>query len=156
MLFIVGVTIGAYNATQDSSVLYIAGFTIALLLVALRFGLMYIRKKGSGSMRALDRDISLLNHDRQKKWYLKIFGSLHALGRRDVFSFGAFLLMLMGNITAFFYALMGAVSLISGAIVISALSFSSRRNKEGRFKRTGDSANGKDATAAINKGIKES
>lgn len=156
LLFIVGVTIGAYNATQDSSVLYLAGFTISLLLVALRFGLKYIRKKGSGSMRALDHDISALNHDRQKKWYLKIFGSLHALGRRDVFSFVAFILMMMGNITAFFYALMGSVSLISGAIVISAVSFSSRRNKQSLFEHTGDSANGKDAPETTNKGIKES
>jgi CDP-L-myo-inositol myo-inositolphosphotransferase len=129
VLFIIGVTVGAYNATNDTAVLYIAGVAIGLLLIALRFGLFYIRKKGSGSMRALDQDISKLNHDRQKVWYLKFFGSVHHLGRRDVFSFAAFILMLMGNITAFYYAVMVSVSMMSIAIIISGVSMLSKAKK---------------------------
>ncbi|MCG8606068.1 NTP transferase domain-containing protein [bacterium] len=130
VLFIIGVTVGAYNATNDQAVLYIAGVTIGLLLITLRFGLFYIRKKGSGSMRALDQDISKLNHERQKVWYLKFFGSVHHLGRRDVFSFAAFVLMLMGNITAFYYAVIASVNMMSIAIMISGVSMLSRGNRD--------------------------
>ncbi len=126
-IFIIGVTVGTFRATGDPVVFFVTGFSLVFLLIALRFGLMYIRRKGSGSLRDLDRDIAALNHARQTRWYLKFFGHVHHLGRRDVFSFGALLIMLWGNISVFYWGLMGAVNLMSSGISISAASMLSRR-----------------------------
>jgi CDP-L-myo-inositol myo-inositolphosphotransferase len=119
--FISGVTLGAYNASHDSSVFYVGGFSLLFLLVALKFGLQYIRKKGSGSLRDLDQDIAALKHVRNRPWYFRFLGEIHHLGRRDLFSFMAMVVMVWGNITVFYWGLMGAVIMMSAGITVSAL-----------------------------------
>lgn len=119
--FISGAALGAYNASHDVSVLYVCGFSLTFLLVALKFGLQYIRKKGSASLRDLDQDIAALKHGRNRPWYFKFLSEIHHLGRRDLFSVAALLVMMWGNITVFFWGLMGAVILMSAGITISAL-----------------------------------
>ncbi len=128
-IFIIGVTIGAYNATGDFRIIYIAGVSIIFLIFALKYGMNYVKKRGSGSMRALDKDISAFSHSKQKVWYLRLFGSLHQFGRRDMFSFIGFIIMLFGNITVFFWALMGAVNILSAGITISVTSILSQRRE---------------------------
>lgn len=124
--FIIGVTIGAYNASGNPVIFVVTGLALLLLFFALKFGLQYIRKKGSGSLKELDKDIAALNHEKQKVWYLKLFGSVHQLGRRDMFSFAAFLVMLSGNIVLFYWLLISAVFLMGLGISISAASMLSK------------------------------
>lgn len=129
MTFIIGVTIGVYHVTQNVFVFAVTGFTLAFLVFALKYGLQYIKKKDSGSLRKLEQDIAALNHEEQKVWYLKLLGSVHSLGRRDMFSFAAFLVMLSGNIVTFYWALMIAVILMSTGISITAASMLSKKSK---------------------------
>jgi CDP-L-myo-inositol myo-inositolphosphotransferase len=144
LAFIIGVTVGVYNATLDSSVFYITGANIVFLMFALRFGLQYIRKKGSGSLRDLDQGIASLNHSEQKVWYLRLFGFLHPLGRRDMFSFLAMIVMLFGNLTIFYWGLIVMVFIASLGISISAASMLSYRPVHalmGRVKQFGQRLN---------------
>ncbi len=131
--FISGVTLGAYHSKQDPFILYLCGFSLLFLLVALKYGLQYIRKKGSASLRDLDQDIAAMRHARNRPWYFKFLGDLHHLGRRDLFSFMAMLVMVWGNITVFYWGLMGAVILMSAGITISALMMMSKNQDFGRF-----------------------
>lgn len=131
--FISGVALGAYNAKHDVSILYVCGFSLFFLLVALKFGLQYIRKKGSASLRDLDQDIAAMKHARNKPWYFKFLGEIHHLGRRDLFSLAALLIMIWGNITVFFWGLMGAVMLMSAGITVSALLMLSKNQDFGIF-----------------------
>jgi CDP-L-myo-inositol myo-inositolphosphotransferase len=127
-VFIIGVTVGAFRATNDPIVFFVTGASLAYLIFALKFGLLYLKKKGSGSLRDLDQDIAAWNHSKQKVWYLKFFGLVHHLGRRDLFSFFGFLIMLLGNITLFYWGLMGAVNLMSFGISFSAIALLSQRH----------------------------
>ncbi len=134
--FIIGITVGAYNVTQNSMIFAVTAFTLLFLFFALKFGLQYMKKKGSGSLRELDKGIAGLNHDEQKVWYLKALGSIHHLGRRDVFSFAAFLFMLSGNVVVVYSALIIAVLLISAGIAITAASLLSKSSGLNPFKAT--------------------
>jgi len=128
--FIIGVTVGAYRVTNDISIFYVTALSIAFLLVALRFGLLYIRKKGSASMRDLDQDIAKMNHTKQKVWYMKFLSEVHHLGRRDLFSIIGLLIMMWGNIVIFYWGLMGAVNLMSGGITVSVISMLSKQPRQ--------------------------
>ena len=127
-IFIIGVTIGAFRNTNDPMMFFITGGSLIYLIFALKFGLLYIQKEGSGSLRDLDQDIAALNHSKQTVWYLKFFGLVHHLGRRDLFSFSGFIIMLWGNITLFYWGLMGAVNLMSFGISISAVALLYQRH----------------------------
>ncbi|MFQ5708241.1 MAG: NTP transferase domain-containing protein [bacterium] len=127
-IFIIGVTVGAYRVLGDPNVFFVTGASLGFLVIALRLGLIYIKKQGSRSLRDLDQDIAGLNHSRQKVWYLKFFGMIHHLGRRDLFSFGGLLIMLWGNIVIFYWGLMGAVNLMSSGISVSAAALLSQRH----------------------------
>lgn len=118
--FIIGVTIGAYRASNDASLFYVTAVSLAYLIVALKIGVVYLKKKGSGTLRDLDQDIAAWNHNRQKVWYLKFFGVVHHLGRRDLFSFGGLLIMMWGSVQVFYWGLIGAVNLMSLGISVSA------------------------------------
>ncbi|MFQ6112751.1 MAG: NTP transferase domain-containing protein [bacterium] len=131
--FIIGVTVGAYRNIHDPSVFYITGASLVYLVIALRIGLLYLNKEGSGSLRDLDQDIADLNHSSQNASYLKFFGFVHHLGRRDLFSFGGFLIMLWGNITLFYWGLMGAVNLMSTGVSFSAAALLSQRHNLNLF-----------------------
>ncbi|MFQ5864775.1 MAG: NTP transferase domain-containing protein [bacterium] len=131
--FIIGVTVGAYRNIHDPMVFYITGASLVYLIVALKIGLLYLTKEGSGSLRDLDQDIAGLNHSKQDVSYLKFFGFVHHLGRRDLFSFGGFLIMLSGNITLFYWGLMGAVNLMSTGISFSAAALLSQRHNLNLF-----------------------
>ncbi|MFQ5601953.1 MAG: NTP transferase domain-containing protein [bacterium] len=127
--FIIGVTVGAYNASQNFIVFVAAVINIAFLIVALKYGMLYVRRKGSRSMRTFDKEISAFKNSKNKVWYLKLFGLVHGFGRRDLFSFIAALLMLSGNITFFYWLLMSVVFFISVCIFVSALTMLSQENK---------------------------
>ncbi|MFQ5674796.1 MAG: NTP transferase domain-containing protein [bacterium] len=121
VIFIIGVTVGAFRATKSPVIFYVAGATLLFLMLALPVAFRYIKKKGSASLRELDQGIAGLNHASQKVWYLRFYGIVHHLGRRDLFSFVAAIIMLFGNITVFYWALMGSVNLMSSGILIPAL-----------------------------------
>ncbi|MFQ5824670.1 MAG: NTP transferase domain-containing protein [bacterium] len=127
--FIIGVMVGAYRNINDPIVFYITGASLIYLIIALKIGLLYLNKEGSGSLRDLDQDIAALNNSKQNVWYLKFFGIVHHLGRRDLFSFSGFLIMLWGNITIFYWGLMGAVNLMSTGISFSAAAMLSQRHR---------------------------
>jgi phosphatidylglycerophosphate synthase len=109
MAFSIGVTFGAYNATGSPVVFVVTGIALFLLFFALKSGIRYVSEQGSASLRDLDQGIASLKE--RKKWYLKLFGILHPLGRRDMFSFVAMLLMFSGNITFFWLCLMTVIYL---------------------------------------------
>ena len=134
VVFLIGVTLGAYNATGDSTLLYVTGATCAFLLIALNFSRLYLQKKGSASLRDLDQDIASLNHSKQKVWYLKFFGYVHHCGRRDLFSFCGMAVMLFGNITVFYWGLIGTIFLICIGISISAISMLSKGGRLNLFQ----------------------
>lgn len=123
VFFIIGITFGAFHASGESVVFWVTGLSLLYLLLALRLGILYVRKKGSASMRALDQDIAACKKTKHKVWYLRFFGHIHHLGRRDVFSFFGALIMLFGNVTVFYWGLMGAVILMSSGIFFSAITF---------------------------------
>ncbi len=120
MFFVVGVTVGAYKVTGSPTVFGVAALALVCLLVALNFGRLYIKRQGSASLRELDKGIASLN-EHSKPWYLRAFGVVHHFGRRDMFSFVAMLLLLGGELTAFFWLLMVGLFLISLAISVSAI-----------------------------------
>ena len=128
IIFIIGGTIGAYNATNDTIVFWVAGFSLALIAVALRFSLLYIKKKGSVSLKDFDQDISSFKEPGQRVWYLKLFGIIHQLGRRDAWSFAGFLVMLGGSITVFFWTLMAVLNMLGVGIIITAARLLSQRH----------------------------
>jgi CDP-L-myo-inositol myo-inositolphosphotransferase len=143
--FIIGVTVGVYRATLDTNVFYVTAFTIVFLVIALKFGLQYISKKGSGSLRDLDQGIAKLNHS-EKAWYLRIFGFLHPIGRRDMFSFLAMVVMMFGNIIVFYWALIAMVLIASLGITLSVASMLSWRPIQSlieRFRQVGQGLNDK-------------
>ena len=143
--FIIGVTVGVYRATLDTNVFYVTAFTIVFLVIALKLGLHYISKKDSGSLRDLDQGIAKLNHS-EKPWYLRIFGFLHPIGRRDMFSFLAMVVMRFGNIVVFYWALIAMVLIASLGITLSVTSMLSWRPIQSlieRFKQVGQGLNDK-------------
>jgi len=127
MTFVIGVTIGTYHASGSPVVFYIAGSLIVSVLFSLNLGRIYIKRKNTASLRTLDTDIASLNHAEQKRWYLKFVGYVHSLGRRDMFSFVAMLIMFSGSITIFFAGVMGTLVLLSGGIGVSSLYLLSRK-----------------------------
>ncbi|MCH8980759.1 NTP transferase domain-containing protein [candidate division KSB1 bacterium] len=133
IVFIIGATIGAYNATNDTVVFWVAGFSLALIAVALRFSLLYIKKKGSTSLKDFDQDIGSFKYPNQQVWYLKFFGIIHQLGRRDAWSFAGFLIMLGGSITVFFWGLMAVLNMLGVGIIITAGTLLSQRHGVNAF-----------------------
>ncbi len=125
--FVIGVTFGAYNATGNPAVFYVTGVLLCALLFSLNLGRIYIKRKNSASLRALDSDIAGLRHSGQHRWYVRFFSSMHALGRRDVFSFAAMAVMLLGSITLFYSGLMGTLALLSCGIALTTLPLLSRK-----------------------------
>ncbi|MFQ5753231.1 MAG: hypothetical protein ACE5HI_14660 [bacterium] len=105
---------------EDVKIIYIAGVSVAFLVFAIGYGISYVHKKNSGSLRTLDQDIAAISYAEQKVWYLKLCGFMHHFGRRDAFSFVAFCIMLFGNITLFYWGLISSVILMSFCISISA------------------------------------
>ncbi len=126
--FIVGVTIGTFRATNNPIVFLIAGVLVVFVLLGLNLGRLYVRSQDSGSLRSLDSAIAGMNHSGQKIWYLKFFGMIHHLGRRDAFSFAAMVVMLFGNITIFFGALMITLAIISAGQGLTSIFLLSRSN----------------------------
>jgi CDP-L-myo-inositol myo-inositolphosphotransferase len=127
LAFTIGVTVGAFRASQDTAVFFVTGINVLFLFFTLALGLQFIKKRGSGSLRELDQGIAKLNHSGQKVWYLKLFGLLHPLGRRDMFSFLGMLLMLTGNITLLYVCLMVLIFVSNVGIPISLAAMSSAR-----------------------------
>ncbi len=127
--FVVGVTIGVFNATGSSLVFLSTGLAVFGLLFALNMARIYIKKHDSASLRTLSDGIASLNNSGQKVWYLKLFGVMHHFGRRDLFSFSAMLIMLGGNITAVYAALMFFLSIISVGIPLSVAYLLSRNSQ---------------------------
>jgi len=135
ILFIIGVTLGAFHATQSQVVFYVTGAILVGLLIALNFGRLYVKRRGSASLRELDKGIASLNHDKQKAWYLRLFGSFHHFGRRDMFSFIAMILMLFGNIVFFYWLLMVVLVVISLGISLSSLAMLRKENTSTPLRR---------------------
>ena len=133
IVFIIGATIGAYNATGDTVILWVAGYSLALIAVALRFSLLYTKKKGSTSLKDFANDIGSLKHPKQQVWYLKFLGFIHQLGRRDAWSFAGFLVMLGGSITVFFWGLMVVLNMLGVGIIITAARLLSQRHGVNSF-----------------------
>ncbi len=133
IVFIVGATVGAYNASNDTIVFWVAGFSLALIAVALRFSLLYIKKKGSTSLKDFDQDIGSFKYSNQQVWYLKLFGIIHHLGRRDAWSFAGFLIMLGGSITVFFWGLMAVLNMLGVGIITTAGTLLSQRHGVNAF-----------------------
>lgn len=128
MAFVIGVTIGAFNASGDPMVFGWTGMNIIGLIFALNLGRIYIKKKGSASLRDLDSGIAALNHSGQKVWYLRFFGLIHHFGRRDLFSFTAMLIMLTGNITLLYWVLISFLVMVNVGIPITVGSMLSKNS----------------------------
>ncbi len=119
--FIIGVTVGTYRATQNELVFAITGGLILFLLFALKYGLKYIKKQGSGSLKDLNQAMSSFNKEPKQVWYLKLISFLTPIGRRDMFSFLTFLIMLAGNIVVYYWLMTGSLLVMCIGISISAL-----------------------------------
>lgn len=133
MMFVVGLTVGAFQATGEPVVFVVTGLALAGLLFALNLGRVYAKKKGSASLRVLDEGIAGLNHSGQKVWYLRLFGKIHHFGRRDMFSFCAMLIMLSGNITLMYWTVMGFLLIADVGVSLSCVAMLSRvRRSENR------------------------
>lgn len=124
--FVIGATVGVYNATGNSVVFLVTGIVIASLLFALNLARLYIKRKGTASLRALDTAIASLNHSGQQARHLKLFGIIHHLGRRDFFAFAAMLVMLLGNLQLLYWTMMLFLGLVSVGMSMSAAYFLSR------------------------------
>ncbi|MFQ5649693.1 MAG: CDP-alcohol phosphatidyltransferase family protein [bacterium] len=127
--FIIGITVGVYHATGNPIVFYVTGFMVLGLLFALNMARIFVKKQGSASLRTLDEGIASLNHSGQKVWYLKLFGIIHHFGRRDLFSFAAMLVLLSGNLTVFYAALMLFLCIIVVGIPISVTVLLAKSNR---------------------------
>lgn len=128
LIFVIGVTIGTYNALGDPRVLYITGISIAALLFAMNLGRIYTKRKGSASFRVLDEGIAALNSAEEKSWYLRFLGFIHHFGRRDLFAFTAMTIMIWGNLPVFYWALIGFLTVVSIGVTITTVAMLSREN----------------------------
>jgi len=129
--FIVGVTIGAYNAIGSGYVFLFTAVILITLISALKMGRVFASRQGSASLRALDKGVASLNHSRQDRWYLRFFGALHSFGRRDMFSFAAMLVMLLGNISLLYTLVMVMLTLVSIGIPVTVAALSSSNSRAG-------------------------
>ncbi|MFQ5636459.1 MAG: sugar phosphate nucleotidyltransferase [bacterium] len=127
-VFVIGLTLGVYQATQNESVFYITGIVLGSLLFALTFGLLYIKKKGSASLRVLNKNIDSLNHPGQNK-FMRFLTSLNSFGRRDFFAFAAMVVMLFGSIQLIYWMVMVAVALMATGIAITSIYLLSKQFK---------------------------
>lgn len=128
LIFVVGVTVGTYNALGDARVFYVTGISIVSLLFALNLGRIYVKKKGSASLRVLDKGIAALNNSQEKTWYLRFLGFIHHFGRRDLFAFTAMVIMLGGNLPVFYGALVGFLLSVSVGVTITTVAMLSRED----------------------------
>ncbi len=119
--FIIGVTVGTYRATQNELVFAITGGLILFLLFALKFGLQYIKKQDSGSLKDLNKAMASFNKKPGQVWYLKLISFLTPIGRRDMFSFLTFLIMLGGNIAVYYWLMTSSLLVMCIGILVSAL-----------------------------------
>ena len=129
--FIIGVTIGAYNAIGSGYVFAFTGIILITLIFALKMGRVFAKKQGSASLRALDKGVASLNHSGQDRWYLRFFGALHSFGRRDMFSFAAMLVMLLGNISLLYTLVMVMLTLVSIGIPVTVAALASSNSRAG-------------------------
>ncbi|GEM_PF-139474 len=128
IVFIIGVTIGAYHTTHNSWMwVFMAGIVI-FVVIAVKFGLKYLGND-SGSMKDFAHEMNQMKHENHQKWYLKFFSALHHIGRRDMFSFLTMLIMFSGSIVLYYWMMIGAVLLMCLGITLSALYFMSTRSR---------------------------
>lgn len=119
IVFIIGVTIGAYQTTHNPELFYIMGGIILLVIIAVKVGLKSIANN-SGSMKDFADIMRKLNYSKNKKWYIKFFTILHPIGRRDLFSFLSLLVMLTGSVLLYYWLMMSAVLLMTMGITLIA------------------------------------
>ncbi len=123
--FVIGVTVGAFNATANGSIFGFTGIILLSLFFALNVARIFVKRRGSTSFRTLDRGIASLNHSDQQVWYLKLFGLLHHFGRRDMFSFLAMLVMLSGDVKLLYILLMITLTILCIGIPVSVAALTS-------------------------------
>lgn len=124
--FVIGVTAGTYQITGNPFVFAITGGLLVFLAFALKLGLQFIRKQGSGSLKVLAGAVADISRQQQQPWYLKMFSALHHLGRRDMFAFLSFLIMLSGNLVLYYWLMSIAVFLMCMGISLMAASMLER------------------------------
>ncbi len=119
--FIIGVTIGAYNTTQNELLLGISGILLGFLVIALSLGLKFLKKQNSGSFRDFNRAVETLNETPKQVWYIKLFALLRPFGRRDMFAFLVFLLLLPGNVVFLYWLMIAFLFLYCTGSTIASL-----------------------------------
>ncbi|RMG62890.1 MAG: CDP-alcohol phosphatidyltransferase family protein, partial [Calditrichaeota bacterium] len=118
--FITGVTVGAYRVTHNPLVPFLSIADIALLLIAVYFAFRVLARK-SGSMKDFAMAVDRVRKDKHQLWYVRAFSYLNDLGRRDLFSFATMLVLLLGNIVAYYWIMISAVFLMGMGISTIAL-----------------------------------
>jgi len=125
--FVIGLTVGAFNATGEPLVFVATGVAMMGLLFALNLGRLYAKKKGTTSLRVLDQGIASLNHPNQKVWYLRLFGMIHHMGRRDMFAFCAMLVMVVSaDVLLIYWMVIGFLLVVDIGVSISCLTMLSK------------------------------
>lgn len=117
--FVIGLTVGAYNATGNPYTFAVTSILIVLLLFTLNVMRNFAARQDSASMKTVAAAVGSLNHSGQKVWYLRLCGILNHLGRRDGFSFGAMLVMFAGNITVIYVCVMLTLIIMVVGIPVS-------------------------------------
>lgn len=128
--FVVGVAVGAYQVTKDQTIIAISGGTFVLLMLIFAAGYAFIKRKNSGSFRDLNGAIVSFRDRPQQVWYLRLFSQISPIGRRDMFAFLSFLILLTGNIVWFYWLMVTAILLM--CIGISFSVFHMLTTSEGR------------------------
>ncbi len=119
--FVVGVAIGAYQVTKDLAILAISGGTVLLLMLIFAAGYAYIKRKNSSSFRELNGAIVAFKDRPQPAWHLRLFSWISPMGRRDMFAFLSFLILLTGNIVWFYWLMVTAILFMCIGISLSVL-----------------------------------
>jgi len=113
-----GIIAGTHFAFGNPILDIAAGGSAVLLAAALALSYRFVRRKGSHSMRDFDRAIVRAPGKRHGVVF-RFFRRLHFLGRRDFFSFGAFLLSLTGSVAVMYGIFVAMAVLFSVGAVIS-------------------------------------
>jgi CDP-L-myo-inositol myo-inositolphosphotransferase len=117
LAWFLGVMVGTHQAFGNPVLDLIAGISFLMLISTLLMGYRYVRRLGSHSMRDFDRAIVKTSNKGHGPLF-RFIRKLHFVGRRDFFSFGAFLVSLTGSVPLMFTVFVGlAVSFSVGAVV---------------------------------------
>ena len=120
LAFFVGVTVGLYEITGTSGVLFIGFLTIATAVLNLSVLYFYLLNTGSGSLRKFAVSFSQLATGPQKNLLLQVLNRLEFAIRRDFFSLLFCVFALFNCLNWIFAAIIIGIFMLTVGVAVSA------------------------------------